>query len=73
MTYRHDTEQSIVIEHTHVHASMEGKGVGKQLLTTLVAWARSQQIRVIPECSFAKAVFERKPEFADVWQMPENL
>lgn len=63
----------IIIEHTEVDPSLEGKGVGKQLVVTLINWARENEIRVIPLCPFAKALISRKPELQDVLFEPEKL
>jgi predicted GNAT family acetyltransferase len=60
----------IVIDHTEVEPAYEGKGVGKQLVAAAVAYARQQQIKIVPVCPFAKAVFERTPDYADVWSKP---
>jgi len=60
-------ENGIIIEHTEVHPSLEGRGVGKQLVESVINWARAEQIKVLPLCPFAKALFERKPEYHDVW------
>jgi uncharacterized protein len=56
----------IIVEHTEVDPSLEGQGVGKQLVDAVVNWARAEQVKVMPLCVFAKAVFDRKPEYADV-------
>lgn len=57
----------LIIEHTEVDTSYEGKGIGKALVAAVVDFARAKGIKVIPLCPYAKARFERVPEYADVW------
>ncbi len=66
IVYNWFMEKGIIIEHTEVQPSLNGKGVGGLLVHALVEWAREGQIKVMPLCVFAKAVFEKKPEYNDV-------
>ena len=66
MAYSVAGDQTIIIEHTEVDASLRGTGAGKKLLVALVDWARAGQKKVIPLCPFAKSVFEKTPELQDV-------
>ncbi|MEQ9593322.1 MAG: GNAT family N-acetyltransferase [Cyclobacteriaceae bacterium] len=66
MTYSKAGTQLIIIDHTEVHESRKGQGVGLRLLTTLVDHARTKRIKVMPLCPFAKSVFEKKSELRDV-------
>ncbi|MES2618880.1 MAG: GNAT family N-acetyltransferase [Bacteroidota bacterium] len=66
MTYTMAGEQRMIIDHTEVDASLQGKGVGKVLLAELVAYVRANKITVIPLCPFANATFKRTPEWGDV-------
>lgn len=55
-----------VIDHTTVYDVARGLGVGKKLVAAFVEHARENGWKVLPECSFAKAVFEKNSEYADV-------
>lgn len=66
MVYTMPSANKIIIEHTEVSDELRGKNVGYQLVHTAVEYARKKDIRIIPLCPFAKSVFDRKPEFADV-------
>jgi predicted GNAT family acetyltransferase len=66
MRYRMETPAKMVIEHTEVDDSLKGKGIGLQLVSKAVDYARESNIKIIPLCSFAGAVFQKKPEFNDV-------
>ncbi len=56
----------MVIVHTEVDDSLGGKGVGKKLLSTAVAYAREHKIMIHPVCPFAKKVMEATHEYDDV-------
>ncbi len=67
MTYSMASENLMIIDHTEVAGSLRGKNVGYQLVKKAAAFAREKQIKIIPLCPFAKAVFEKKKdEFEDV-------
>lgn len=67
MTYVHAGPGKIIIDHTEVHSSMEGKGVGKQLLAAAVKYARENNLKIVPLCPYAKRVMEKSPdEYKDV-------
>jgi predicted GNAT family acetyltransferase len=56
----------MVIQHTEVNDALSGQGIGKQLVTAAVEYARAQHVKIHPVCPYAKKVMERTPEFADV-------
>lgn len=66
MVYTMAGPQKMIIEHTEVDDSLGGKGVGKQLLMTAVEYARTHNIKIIPLCPFAKAMFDKLAEIRDV-------
>jgi len=66
MTYTFAGETKIIIDHTEVRAGNEGKGLGKHLVTAAVEFVRGKHIKILPLCPFAKAVFDKTPEFSDV-------
>lgn len=65
LTYLQHDDQ-MVIDHTEVNEALKGQSVGYQLVNTAVEYARTHHLKVIPVCTFAKAVFDKKPEYADV-------
>lgn len=56
----------MIIEHTEVRDELRGKNVGNQLVDKAVEYARTHSLKIIPLCSFANAVFKKKPEYADL-------
>ncbi|HZF64238.1 MAG TPA: GNAT family N-acetyltransferase [Chitinophagaceae bacterium] len=60
------TGNKMIIEHTEVDEELRGENIGFQLVSHVVDYARTHQHKVVPVCGFAKAVFDKKPEFRDV-------
>ena len=56
----------VIIDHTEVDDVLRGTGTGKQLVAAAVEWARAENRRLLPLCPFARSVFDKTPEFADV-------
>ena len=67
MTFSHAGTKKIIIDHTEVDASLKGQGVGYKLVEAAVEYFRENNLKVIPLCPFAAAVFKKKGDsFADV-------
>ena len=61
---RNDNVLSLVS--TDVSASLQGQGIGQQLVAYAVDYARRHQLKIIPICPYAKKQFEKNPEYDDV-------
>jgi len=67
MTYSMTGTTLMIIDHTEVSDELRGKNVGYQLVHTAVEYARTNHIKILPLCPFAKSVFDKKgAAFADV-------
>jgi len=66
MTYTWAGNDKIIIDHTHVDEAYGGQGVGKKILINIIDWLRSEGVKAIPLCPFAKAQFDKNEEFRDV-------
>ena len=66
MVYAFRKPDQMIIEHTEVDEKLRGQNVGFALVYHAVEYARSHHYKIIPVCPFAKAVFDKKPDFADV-------
>jgi len=56
----------VIIDHTTVDEVLRGKGAGAQLVRAAVEWARRENVKLLPLCPFARSVFDKTPEYADV-------
>jgi predicted GNAT family acetyltransferase len=67
MTYSMTGANLMIIDHTEVSDTLRGKNVGYQLVHSAIEYARTNHIKILPLCPFAKSVFDKKgAEFADV-------
>lgn len=66
MTYKKMGDDAILIDHTEVDESLQGKGVGKDLVEAGVKFARENDLKIVAQCSFARKIIEATPEFQDV-------
>ena len=59
----------LTVFHTGVVPKAEGRGLAKKMLETMVAHARSHNLKIIPLCPYVQAQFRRHAEvYADVWK-----
>ncbi|HEY4154960.1 MAG TPA: GNAT family N-acetyltransferase [Puia sp.] len=65
------SENTLTAYHTEVSPKAGGKGLGKELLIAMAAYAREHKYKVIPLCPFVNAQFKRHPEeYSDIWLKP---
>lgn len=60
------TDQLIVFTHTEVDPSLEGQGVGGQLVRGALDHVRTLGLPVLPICPFVQAWMSRHPDYADL-------
>jgi predicted GNAT family acetyltransferase len=61
-------DNNLTVYHTEVSGKLKGQGVATQLLSTMVAYAREHQLKVIALCPYVAAQFRRHPEeYKDIW------
>lgn len=66
MSYSIAGKDLIIIDHTEIEPEFNGKGIGKQLLLKTVEMARSKNIKIVPLCPFANAMFKKITDIQDV-------
>lgn len=55
-----------VAEHTLVPSEIGGRGVAGKLVDALVADAREQGFKIVPQCSYVAKKFEENPDWSDL-------
>lgn len=66
MTYSVASPTLIIIDHTEVSPTFNGKGVGKQMLYAIVEMAREKHKKILPLCPYAASVFKKADDIKDV-------
>ena len=56
----------MTITHVIVAPALRGQGVGSALAQFIVQTAREQNLKIVPQCPFMAAYFERHPDQSDV-------
>ncbi len=60
-------DNKLVISFVLVHREFEGRGMGKYLVEEAIKFARENQWKVYPHCSYARAVMIRMQNLEDVF------
>lgn len=66
ITYSKAGDTRIIIDHTEVSEELRGENIGQALVEHTIAYARENELKVIPLCPFAKSVIERDESLQDV-------
>ncbi len=66
MTYKKSSEDKIIIDHTEVDESLQGEGIGNDLVEASVKFARENNLKIVATCPFAKKVIDETPEFQKI-------
>jgi len=66
MTYSIPQGDFIIIDHTEVEPEFKGQSVGKKLLYKIVDMVREKNLKVLPLCPFANAMFKKLDDIKDV-------
>ncbi|MBQ2005353.1 MAG: N-acetyltransferase [Alphaproteobacteria bacterium] len=66
ITYVRVGMDKLIIDYTTVDSPFRGQQIGLALVRSAVRMAREQKRKVITLCPFARAMFNRYPEFDDV-------
>jgi|SRR5271170_6370875 len=56
----------ISLDHTEVPPPIEGQGVAAKLTQAALEFARAQQLRVVPACSYVAAFIAEHAEYQDL-------
>lgn len=65
ITFRPQSENVIIADHTYVDPALRGQGVAAKLLDALAEYARDNDLRIKAHCSYVVDAFSR---FAEKYQ-----
>jgi predicted GNAT family acetyltransferase len=55
-----------IADHTLVPPEIGGRGIAARLVEALIADAREQGFKIVPQCSYVAVAFRRHPEWSDL-------
>ncbi len=64
-TYRRHADH-IVMDHTGVPPELQGQGLAGWLVQAVLDWARSEGLKVVPQCSYVAVYMRRHPATHDL-------
>lgn len=56
----------MVMDHTFVSTDLRGQGIAKKILDRAAEYARDQELKMEPVCSYVVTAFERYKDYDDV-------
>ena len=59
-------EEKLIISFVLVHSKFEGRGMGKYLVQEGIKFARENNWKVYPHCSYARSVMNRMTDVDDI-------
>lgn len=59
-------DHKLIISFVLVHAKFEGRGMGKYLVQEAIKFARENNWKVYPHCSYARSVMNRMNDVEDI-------
>lgn len=66
LTFSMAGTDKMILDHTGVTDALRGKNAGAVMVAKAVEYARANNIRIIPLCPFARAQFDKHPEYNDI-------
>ena len=56
----------VTFVHTYVPPALRGHGLAERLVRAALAWAREENLKVVPQCSYTARFIDLHREFADL-------
>ncbi len=66
MTYEKEQENQIIVEHTNVEEEFGGRGLAGKLMDKMVEYARENNLKINPSCSYVQHKFKKDEAIRDV-------
>ena len=60
-------DHKMIISFVLVHPKFEGRGMGKYLVEEAIKFARENNLKVYPHCSYARSVMTRMTDVEDIF------
>jgi predicted GNAT family acetyltransferase len=66
LTFGRVNPELVIADHTLTPVALRGQGIATALVEHMVADARREGFRIRPTCPFVVALFDHRPEWADL-------
>ncbi len=66
LTYTHENNGILIIDHTQTKPELEGRGLAAQLVKSIVEYARKNNFKIDPLCPYAEIQFDQNKDYGDV-------
>lgn len=66
MSYSMAGTDKLIIDHTEVSEDLRGKGTAQKLVEKAVLYARENNIKILPLCTFANTVMTKNKDYQDI-------
>lgn len=73
ITFKITADGRLVIDRTFVSETLKGQGIGQKLVDQVVALARAENRKIIPQCSFARKVLMRCETCQDIIDLTTSI
>jgi uncharacterized protein len=60
--------EDVVVGHTWVDPAHRSASLAARLVDAAADWARHGKRKIVPVCSYVRSVFDRSPQYHDVWK-----
>ncbi|MFD2936485.1 GNAT family N-acetyltransferase [Spirosoma flavum] len=61
--YQHVDDETLALTHTEVDSSLEGHGVGSQLVEGVLEYIDQNNLKIVPLCPFVVVYLKRHPDW----------
>lgn len=66
ITFKKKDDHTIIADHTYVSDELRGEGIAGKLLTVLTDYAREENLKIVPVCSYVQKKMEHSEEYQDL-------
>lgn len=66
VTYKNKDESTIIVDHTFVSEELRGQGIAGKLYDAIIDFARTEDKKIVPECSYIQVKMKRHTEDQDL-------
>ncbi len=66
LTYSHENNGILLIDHTQTKPELEGRGLAAKLVKRIVEYARENNFKIDPLCPYTEIQFDQNKDYNDV-------